>query len=552
MAAEIPTAQQLLERIEREGLSRTITAFRKPPLPSRLLQELLDLPDCPAARQFVAAYPLSPGQLLEVLATTETAPVLLRLLAGNPRMPPHLLAQLASHEDAGVREEVATHPKLPARELLILSRDTDSRVRVALSSNSSLRLPDQAQLADDDEASVRLALAHHSALSPQAAVVLASDSSAVVRIHTVATAHVEMDVLLGWAASEEEELQLALLLRGELSMPLLSLLMVSPHASVRRQVRARLKPDKVELYFLASRGDLEERCWVASQKQLSRALQSLLARDLSPEVRIALATNSSLQGDIGAYFVSLGDEACCEALAANPAVSDSMIQELAATRLPSVLRALAYRQNLEPVLVTALVSLSPEFRRHWAFVGGTVSGLDAVTARALLSDPLPRVRALGVSGHLWRRADLYDLARDASPLVRMAVLHHVNVPEELLSDYTKDAAPEVAALALQRLVEQRKQRQSLRDFATSFSAEAAARASSAQTASAALPASSAPHPSTEAFETGSWSAARSSSAACPVDAGSVDDEALSSDDPSPPSLSDPSLLNKLKRIFFWQ
>jgi len=540
------TAQQILERVRRDGLSRTVTALRKPPVPSRVMQELVEIEgaDSAEARLFVAAYPLAPGQLLETILQAGCDAATQRQLAGNPRTPPHLLSQLAASEDAGVRLELARHPKLPPRELLTLARDADPAVRAVLATNSALRLPDQAQLADDDDASVRLALAGHAALSPQAALVLAADSSAVVRVNTAAGAHADEEIMQGWAAGDEEELHLALLRREDLSPRVLRLLLLSPHPAVRVQARERRAPDAAELYHLCTKGEPAERAWVAAVKDLPRALQSLLARDADPSVRCALAANPALVPEVARWFTGLAEADTCEALAGNPAVSGDLIHELAATRLPAVLRALAYRRDLGPELVRTLVSLSPAFRRHWALNGGTVTGLEADVARTLLADPLPRVRALAVAGHAWRRADLYDIARDPAPVVRLAALAHANVPEELLVDWCKDPDPEVAAFSQRRLAELRAQREALRAYAADLTAGSAARRQTQPSpVSAPAAASSSPAPVAQRH------------AGLVVDdeiPGSRPAEALSKPAFPAPQAEDPSLINKLKRILFWQ
>jgi hypothetical protein len=94
-----------------------------------------------------------------------------------------------------------------------------------------------------------------------------------------------------------------------------------------------------------------------------------------------------------------------------------------------------------------LVTCSPVFRRHWAIQDRALPGLDDATARELLADPLPAIRRLAVSGHAWRRADLYDLVRDPVASVRLAVVQHPNAPDELIADARADVAPEVAAAA---------------------------------------------------------------------------------------------------------
>lgn len=449
MSVETHTPDFLLARIRRDGVRRTAQALRKPPLPSPLLQALADLPpdDAPEARLFVAAYPLAPSHLLETLAARHPEPALLALLATNPRTPPHLLIELAAHPSAEVRAQAAQHPQLPARELLALADDPEAAVRRSLAGNSALRLPQQALLAADAEPSVRLALAGQPALAAPAALVLAIDDSAVVRLHAVASAPADDETLVGWAASDEEDVQLALLRRRQLPEAAERLLLQSAHASVRRAARERAEPDEIDLLHFATVGDAAERAWVASRPRPPRPLQRLLAQDAEHSVRAALAANPDLDPAVAAYFVDLADEAACVTLATNPSVSDELIQGAAATRRPGVLAALAYRPALAPALAALLAARSPVFRRHWAAQDRPLSGLDAETARALVADRLPAVRALGVRGHSWRRADLYDLVRDPVSRVRLAVVRHPNAADELLADALADPAPEVAEAA---------------------------------------------------------------------------------------------------------
>ena len=443
------TPDSLLARIRRDGVRRTAQALRKPPLPSTLLQALADLPpeDAPEARLFVAAYPLAPSHLLESLAAAAPEPELLAHLATNPRTPPHLLIEFAAHPSPEVRAQTALHPQLPARELLSLADDPDPAVRRALAANASLRLPQQARLAADTEPSVRLALADNSALAAPASLVLAIDDSAVVRLHTAATAMPDDDTVIGWAATDEEDVQLALVRRRDLPEPAGRLLLQSAHASVRRAARERVEPDEVDLLHFATAGEPDERRWVAARRRLPRPLQRLLAQDKDGSVRSALAANTDLDPGIASYFVDLADEPACLSLAGNPSVSEDLIQGVAATRRPAVLAALAYRETLDPEIARLLVARSPVFRRHWAAQDRGLSGLDADTARTLLADKMPGVRALGVRGHAWRRADLYELGRDPVPRVRIEVLRHANAPDELVSDALADPAPEVVAAA---------------------------------------------------------------------------------------------------------
>ena len=472
MSTDTLTSSALLERIRRDGVRKTASALRKPPLSSRLLQELAELAEPSAAQQFVAAYPLSPSHLLENLAQTAQDPEVFPYLATNPRTPPHLLSAFAAHENPEVRVHVATHPQLAARELLNLAQDPDTAVRRAVASNPSLRLPHHAALATDANPGVRLRLSSQPALPAQVALVLAADASTVVRTHTIATTTAEDELLLGWAASDEEDVQLALGSRKNLPAPVRALLLLSPHATVRRVARELLEPDPIALLYVITHGEPDEHVWVAARPHLAAPLQRQLAQsDTISErgngvtlvdfasvegstpvppvfpVRVALAANPSLVPDIADYFVALADESVCVALATNPALSPEHVQSLAATRLPAVLTALAYRDDLYAELIPFLLEHSPDFLRHWAIQQKPATVANAELAHRLLANPLPSIRALAVASHAWRRAELYDFARDRSPAVRLAALRHSHAPDDLLASLLLDPAPEIVLAA---------------------------------------------------------------------------------------------------------
>lgn len=441
------TAADLIERLLRDGVRRTATALRKPPLSSRLLQELAELQEPTIAQQFVAAYPLSPSHLLENLARTAQDPEVFPHLATNPRTPPHLLSEFAVHENPEVRAHVSTHPQLAARELLNLATDVDANVRRAVASNVSLRLPHYAALVTDASPTVRLRLVAQPALPSQVALVLAADSSNVVRARALAAATADEALLLGWAASDEEDVQLALATRPHLPGAVAALLQLSSHAAVRRVARELTAPDSVALLHFILNGDAEEHAWVAARNPLPSALQRPLAQTENPATQLALAANPSLDPDIADYYIAQADPATCAALATNPALTSDQVQALAATRHPAVLMALAYRDDLYADLIPFLLEHSPDFLRHWAIQQKPAEIDNVPLARRLVADPLPTIRALAVSSHPWRRADLYDFARDPAALVRLAVLHHRNCPDDLLETLGQDPVPEVAAAA---------------------------------------------------------------------------------------------------------
>jgi hypothetical protein len=136
------------------------------------------------------------------------------------------------------------------------------------------------------------------------------------------------------------------------------------------------------------------------------------------------------------------------ALAGNPAVPLDLVQELAATRHPTVLAALAYREMLEGELVQFLLGHSVEFRGHWAIQQRPTGELMPEVAKTLLADPVPSVRALGVAGSATlRAADLWDFAREPAAVVRLAAVRHPRASDDLLAERRNDPSPEVAEAA---------------------------------------------------------------------------------------------------------
>ncbi|HEY1108042.1 MAG TPA: hypothetical protein VGE76_05410, partial [Opitutaceae bacterium] len=360
----------------------------------------------------------------------------------------------------------------------------------------------------------------------------AADASSLVRVHTVASAKVEEDVLLGWAAGDEEDIQLALARREDLTPAAQRILVQSPHASVRRAIREIAKLDDIDLLHFARHGEPEERAWVAARDLLVRPLQNLLAQDAALEVRVALAGNVSLDEEIIRYFVGQAEAPVCAALATNPVVPLDLVQELAATHHASVLSALAYREVLEADLVRFLLAHSPDFRGHWAQQQRPISDIDLETAKKLRADPLPSVRALAVAGcRDWRLADLYEIARDPAAVVRFAAIRHPRASDELLAERANDVVPELAEAAAQlRETRQRAAANALRAQASPTPArQAAATASSPATTAVATPPAARPVPE-------------------PVFAPAPPLPAA----PAPRLVkgSSPGLFNKLKRIFF--
>ncbi|MDR1284403.1 MAG: hypothetical protein LBK99_26860, partial [Opitutaceae bacterium] len=156
-----------------------------------------------------------------------------------------------------------------------------------------------------------------------------------------------------------------------------------------------------------------------------------------------------------------------------------------------------------------------------------IHDLDLDTAKKLLADPLPTVRLLAVAAcPFWRRADLYDIARDPAPAVRIAAIRHPNAADELLTDWQTDPDPLVATAAREAAETRARARASARPDVHTTRATPAAKTA---------PRPPAPEPPPKAG----------------LDAAAPRPNLARSTPSAPAAAAAPDLFSKLKR-FFWQ
>ena len=187
MATRPEYADELLERVERDGIRSVCLAYNRQPLSSSLLRELYRMSKPLEARLFLATYQQSPSYLLEDLERDCYDEAVVKALAGNPCTPRRVLSRLAEHIDSSVRALVASNPELDGRDIDYLINDKNECVRIAVTGNSCLSERQQLELCKDPSAAVRLRLASNPVCCRKLAQALASDTSPLVRLEFVAS-----------------------------------------------------------------------------------------------------------------------------------------------------------------------------------------------------------------------------------------------------------------------------------------------------------------------------------------------------------------------------
>jgi len=146
------------------------------------------------------------------------------------------------------------------------------------------------------------------------------------------------------------------------------------------------------------------------------------------------------------------DEACCEALAGNPATPPDLLLALARSGIPAIPPLLAYRQNLPASVLAYFLAEAPSdpFLRHLAISGQRPKDLPRALLTPFTDHPLPTVRRLVAA---WaeltpeQRAFLRD---DPAASVREALCTNPDTTDLELEEMLDDGDPAVASAARSR------------------------------------------------------------------------------------------------------
>lgn len=444
MSDEI-TLESLKKEIRREGIRGTANAHKNFPLPTRVIKELYETEPESIDLLFIASYPTSPSLILEDIAQEISDTEVLTALAHNPRTPQTILNKLSRNEAASIRTAIAGNRLISARDFENLLQDPVEAVRRALATNAGLRPHQQAQLAQDSSAAVRMSLIQNKSLDTTIAIQLSLDSSVIVRTHAITRSKVDDEVLLHWANSNIEEIQLALFSRRNMTPAVFDLLKFSPHASVRKLARNKDILKDSELLWLAESDSVEDRMFVLESRNIPASIQRILAQDPSSSVRIKLGLYSGIDNKLAMHIATNGETSVCLALSNNPNISSEVIQALCEHENIDVVKRVVYRDDLKNSHLDYLVNVRKDLSiiDHLAIQEVVFPKIKEDLAQEWIRSRKASIRAFASHALSLSDGQLEFLSIDPSHIVRAAVARNKNIPPKLLIQLEDDDHPEV-------------------------------------------------------------------------------------------------------------
>lgn len=440
----VDTIKALQELIEQRGVAGAVRACRRPPLPSRLLREAYEAYGGEGAlMEFLARYPLIPSdlaeQMTEVLAEGRVA--VASGLAANPRTPPGALQRLWELGGEEVLVQMAGNPRLGQREIGYLAQADEVGVRAEVARHGSLPTSWQRILAGDEAEAVRLAVAERKGLEFELAVALGNDEAVAVRRALLNNPSLDDEIRQMHADCDHVESQ-RILMASKRGLPetVIRSLCLSPHGEIRRAACARVELSGAEMLFLVESEAPEDRMLVAGLEPLSVAIQRLLLSDPSEAVRCRLAGNSCIDPEIAARIASSEDVAAASALAVNPAIDAGVVSALCHHSSDTVAEAVTLREDPEPEHLDALIHRSSLAAAELlALAGVAFREIRPATAERLAASCYPSVRALAAQSFYLPASAFWQLGKDRSPAVILAIAHNPAAPRQLLYELSGSA-----------------------------------------------------------------------------------------------------------------
>jgi hypothetical protein len=446
---QINSSEDLVAQIDECGVTETVKAHRKPPLPTRILRDLYELyHDQDVYLEFLAHYPLIPSDLADQIASKldPTKSGIAIGLAGNPRCPQQALNRLVKHKDVAVRHALSSNTNLTPKEFQVLVEDDNPYVRAEIAQNSSLPVHLQFILADDPSLAVRTSLACRKTLDLDIAVHLAKSDDTVVRSAVILHCTLDDELLQLWADSDDLNQQL-LLLRRKTALPknTQEAIHFSPHSFACRTALADKELSGPEMLFLAESDDTRDRIFIAEQSDLPTSIQRILAQDTSPKVRRRLAANHSLHESIALHIAASSDLGSCRALAKNPSISDAVIAYLCGHSEDEIALLITYRDDLNDrhrdLLINQRESLSAA--EHFAYLETEYTQTSETVAKQLAHSDAPTLRAFSAHSHNLTHRVRSHLISDSSENVRIAIASNPTLEDSQIKKLCEDSHREV-------------------------------------------------------------------------------------------------------------
>lgn len=444
-------------QLRKSGIPGMIKAWRKTPLPSRILREALDLhSNDDEILRFLAEYPMTPADLVEQLCEKQLSSETARAVCQHPRASLTVFNFAKDHPDQTVRAAVCANKNLPSRILQVLAEDPQPGVRAAVANSPLLKAPQQARLASDPDSAVRNALAANPRLETEVALVLAVDPSPLVRATTALLAPVNAEILREWAASGDFSIEDALLGRDDLAAEDGAWLIFSSNSSTPIQAAQRWPNHPMVRTRMALSTIPLDRNWLATSKDLSRSLQVFLAQDPNDEIKQSLASYPQLAPEARQLLLQANTLEVLERLSLNSSVP---IPELESSEhYPALQIHLLYREDLPESLLQNWIQQNPSEKLidHLAWLRADLPWLDANTANHLCVSKRPLRRRLSATSHQLPTEAVERLCRDECAEVRETLAQNPGISEIILDELSFDSDESVARTAKKFLQDRRK------------------------------------------------------------------------------------------------
>jgi len=374
------------------------------------LAELVSSRDVPVSREAALALAKSPQGTALLLRACEkkTRPPALRKLGwvvDDPARALPLLTLLFGDDGPALADE-ATRARL--QEQIAARRSTPA-----------VLLQRWVRARDRD---TKLSLALNKAAPPEVFAALAKDKNEEIRRHVADNPATPAAVLATLAGDRSDDVKLTLAENPNTPAETLESLFKEKIPKIKRHVaRHKNTPAKL-IETLVAHKDALLRCAVAGNPNLPYALLEQLRQDKLLELSQAVATHPDVPLPVLEGLARSRDKDVRAAVALNPNLPTALYCELATDPAPAVLRALVENPRTPPAVLQTLAS----------------SSLDRVQD-ALVDHPATPAAALAI------------LAGSQSVGVRLGVLAHDNVLDDIVARLAEDDDAQVRATAALKL-----------------------------------------------------------------------------------------------------
>jgi hypothetical protein len=196
-----------------------------------------------------------------------------------------------------------------------------------------------------------------------------------------------------------------------------------------------------------------DRIFLAAEPNVPTAIQRILAQDSSIKVRRRLAANPCIDPGIATHIAASEELAGCKALAQNPSIPATCIEQLCTHPDDQVALLVAYRDDLTSKHLDLLLNgrNSTTVAEHLAYQNIGYDQTGEICAETLARSPAPSHRNFAARSARLSPATLARLSNDLHTPTRLSVANAPGTAMNTLRALTLDPNREVLMAAEDRL-----------------------------------------------------------------------------------------------------